>query len=163
MRRLPGLSIVIFSGILFPLIQGCMKEEAAIDFSAEELTRLISGDSTKTWVRVRQAIDGTDSDLDPCDLKLLYQFSVIGTSGSDKTYNILRNTEVCSNQDSLVSGDPWELTDEKSGTAIKDSLQLISGQDTSRYGIYFITSMSMKLTKRTGEKVIENDFEIYNP
>ena len=71
-------SILIIIFFIFNIISivSCDSDEKPIIFTAEEIQRLISGDSSKIWIRTGKIVQGQSADLSNCELYLTTEFAV---------------------------------------------------------------------------------------
>ena len=139
-----------------------MLKQNYVDFSGTELIRLLCGDSVKSWVRTKYALNGSDQSLEPCELKLIYQFQYNANTTEGLPFYIHLNPDECNNLDSISVTGTWSVIDDISGAGIKDTLILVSGNDSIKYGIRNITSLNMKLTGMKNSDQVETDFEWIN-
>ncbi len=135
----------------------CSRQENFVDFNASELTRLICGDSIKSWVRTRDLSDGEDQNESNCSLKLIYRFQSVADSSA--TFGIYLNPGECSGQDSLQLMGKWSIENEATWADVEDTLIMIEGKDTLHFGIKSITSTELKLVGSSKGKTIENDLQ----
>jgi hypothetical protein len=141
------------------ILSGCIKEDRFIDFSEAEIMRLISGDSTKQWVRTRQVIDGKEQNNDECILKHKLTFIYLSQSPDKIEYQIHRDPDICHLPDSIIESGSCHISDLKPGPNVKDTISFIVGQDTTRYGINFITSLFLNIKCKKNGVITESDYE----
>jgi hypothetical protein len=156
----------IFILIIFIMLityTACYKNEHFVDFTSDELTRLISGDSVKSWIRVRLSDNGTDASSDPCSINLIYSYSSASNDQSNLGYEILKNPSVCNGIDTLIESGGWYIIEGITSSNLRDSLVMINNGDTLRFGISSINSTDMKLISGENGGMVEEEFEWYNP
>ena len=154
LKTLSFLFILVIFGTF-----GCSREEHFVDFSDNELIRLISGDTFKIWTRTRQAIDGKVQNTDLCSVKQKFLFNKTGNTGNNLDFEVHSNPDICNFPDSLIESGTCFITDYQTGRDVKDTLSFIVGVDTMNFGITSITSLYLSLRGKVKGALIENEFE----
>lgn len=148
------LFLLIISG--FILIQ-CAKDEKIVPFTESEVIRLLSGDTTKSWLRISFKLNGADEDLNDCDLHTITTF-YLDTSDSLK-YTIVSNPVYCQSEaDTLELGD-WRIMGQEENQNIADRIELIFNGDTLQYQIDQVTSLYFNLSRSENDLLYQSGFE----
>jgi len=152
----------LFSLIITGLaLTQCSKDEKIVPFTDSEVIRLLSGDTTKSWLRISFQLNGADQDLDDCNLYTVTTF-YLGTSDSLK-YTVVTAPDYCLSQaDTLESGD-WSILGQEQSQNIADKIQLISEGDTIQYQIDQITSLYLNLSRTAEDLLYHSRFEAIMP
>jgi len=154
LKTLSFLFILVIFGTF-----GCSREEHFVDFSGNEIIRLISGDTLKIWTRTGQVIDGKVQNTDECSIKQKFLFNHTGNTGYNLDFKVYSNPAICNSPDSLIESGTCFITDYITGPAVKDSVSFIVGPDTLNYGIMSITSLYLSLRGKIKGAMIENELE----
>ena len=153
-----GLSMLVIMGII---LSDCAEDERIIPFSESELIRLLSGDTTKSWLRVSFQLNGADQGSDDCDLYTITTF-YIGASDSLK-YTIVSNPDYCqSPTDTLESGN-CRILGRTDNPDIADKIEFIFEGDTLLQQIEQITSLYLYLSQSENELLFQSGYEAIIP
>ena len=158
-----------FSGYLMILIfivmatSGCYQSDHPVEFSSDEITRLISGDTIKSWETVKILSNGSEPDGNDCSVKPIRKFSFSKQDQTTHLYEIYANPAACDGTDTLLETGEWYIIEGTAVTGSEDTLALIINSDTVKYGISEITSTLLKLKGRIKNALTEEDLIWYNP
>ncbi len=154
---------IIIALFFWLLLLACTKQQDYVDFNNQELIRLLSGDSTKEWVRVAEYKNGNEVNTDPCSLRLLYQFQNPGGTTDSLPLAIYNNPRACNQVDTLITSGIWLIKGTITNANEEDSIVMIFGNTVQTFGISNITSNSLKLVSVQNNDHIENDLEWFSP
>lgn len=150
----------ILTGILYVcagLLISCSDKENEVFFNDNEVIRLLSNDSSKSWIRKSLIIDGQTSDLSECDLSHLTTFY---SNSSGQTYIIETIPEFCGGNPVRLDSGSWEVLEESS---ISDRIDRIvynssDGGSSVKY-IQQITSLFLNTEEDLSGSVVQESFE----
>ena len=107
------------------LLVACVDEEdSEIQFTADQIERLLAGDSTKSWKLIRKEIDGEQAITDSCQL----ENELIFTRGIAPVAGILVFDDSC-DVEKVLDG-YWEVLNQ-SNLPVTDTLLYLFNPDTS--------------------------------
>ena len=153
-----GLSLLATLGSMF---SNCTEDEKMVPFTESEVIRLLSGDTTKSWLRVSFQLNGADQGSDDCDLYTITTF-YIGPSDSLK-YTIVSNPVYCpSPADTLESGD-WRILNRTDNQETADKIEFIFEGDTLQKQIEQITSLYLYLSQSENELLFQSSYDAIIP
>ncbi len=136
----------------------CAEEEKTIVFSESEVIRLLSGDTTKSWIRFSKKINGQDQELSECDLHVVTKF-YIGDLDSLK-YSIGKYPSDCGGDNTIIDEGIWQIISAESDIDNARIIEFISKGDTLTKNIDEITSLLLRLDWVENESQIEESFMV---
>lgn len=152
----------IFSIIIISLLHyHCAEEEKIVIFSESEVIRLLSGDSTKSWIRIAIKTNGQDQELTECDLRNVTKF-YIGDLDSLK-YSISKNPFDCEGDTLIINEGIWRIISAEDDIDMAEKIEFISKGDSLVKNINEITSLFLKLDWVENESLIEESFMVNLP
>ena len=152
------MSRLFCSCLLFGLC-GCLAQDETIDFSDTQLTRLLTSDSSKTWLLTSRLLDNQQLIKD-CEMDDLLIFQTPGMSQDTALVSFLTGPILCPEQsDSIIFRGVWEIID----TASHPLLRLVINDDTSVVSIDYITSQLFESTQLKEGKSIKEEFVAIDP
>ncbi len=153
-----GLSLLVFLGFI---LMYCSDDDKIVPFTEDEVIRLLSGDTTKSWLRVSFQLNGSDQGSDDCDLHTVTTF-YIGSLDSLK-YTVVSNPDYCQSQtDTLESGN-WRILGREENKDIADKIEFIFEGDTLQQRIEQITSLYLILRGSENDLLFQSDYEAILP
>ena len=161
LKNTSGSSFLLI--LTLTLISSCYKHDHIVVFTSDEITRLISGDTTKSWETVKSVINGTENNGDPCAINTIRKFSFSKQDQTTHLYEIYKNPGVCNGIDTLVETGEWYVIQGSPSVGIPDTLAVVLDGDTLRSSIREITSIKLRLSGSVNNSQIEEDLEWYNP
>ena len=150
---------MIFLPIL--LSTGCGDEVKVVTFTTDEATRLLSGDTTKSWLRTAYVVNGQPQYTDPCELQTITTF-LIDASDSAK-FVVHRHPDICpGNSDTLETG-YWRVVGKITNADIADRIEFVLEGDTLLRNIDMITSLYLDLSLNREGSSEQSSFEAILP
>jgi hypothetical protein len=139
----------------------CTEDVKVVEFTNTEVIRLLSGDSTKSWLRVSYKLDGHDHSLGECDLQAISTFYL--DDFDSLKYVIRLNPVVCQSiSDTLESG-YWQIIGKFGKPDIAEKIEFVQNSDTISRDIVQISSLYLTLSGSEGESILETSFEAVIP
>lgn len=132
-----------------------------MEFTINEAERLLSGDTTKSWLRVSYVLDGQPGITDPCQLQTISTFYL---DDSDTTrFVIASNPVVCASLSDTLETGYWRITGKPGNISIADSIEFVQHGDTVMRKIAEITSLYMTLTGSMDGSKLEESYQAIIP
>ena len=153
-----GISLLVLIG---SLASNCSEDEKMVPFTESEVIRLLSGDTTKSWLRVSFQLNGADQGLDDCDLHTIMTF-YIGTSDSLK-YSIVSNPAYCQAEVDTLEMGYWRVLGSGENEDITNQIEFIFEGDTLQQQIEQITSLYLNLSQSENELLFQSGYEAVIP
>ena len=136
----------------------CDIEEQGVDYSGDEIRRLLSGDSIKHWIRLSYTIQGSDADADECSLKHMLIFKYNDTSSPDLEFEIRTLPIFCNGTDSTLITGNCIITDVLPSTGTNDSISFVTAADTINYVLIQATSLVLKMERRINGNLMDEEY-----
>ena len=143
----------IFLFILSISLVGCLEQDEITYFSANELTRLISSDSAKSWILTNRIVDNSSDILD-CEKDDILTF-ISPQFDQDTTLLFQTGMVLCPGQiDSIIFIGKWQAIDSEN----QQLIMLTIDGDSSINSIDFITSKLLTISYQTEGKSISEEY-----
>lgn len=137
------------------LLLSCSDSENIVTFNRDEVIRLLSNDSSKTWLRKNYSENDQQIELEECSLKTE---TIYKHRNDSMIYTISTIDQFCDTVILLDSG-LWDVAEDGSFTGRIDKIIYYSGEDTLAKEILEITSLFLRLQRSKGETSYEEFFE----
>ncbi len=140
------LLILIFSTAMC----SCEEDGAVVDFSQDELIRLLTGDSVKSWI-----LTSRNQELMNCEQDDRFIFQIPDTTNDSLSFNFESGPVLCPGQlDSIILKGTWNV----SSRVGPDTLFLMLPDDTLFRIIQQISSEIMVIQYRDNGELVEEQF-----
>jgi hypothetical protein len=143
------------------MLSDCSEEVKTVEFTRAEVERLLSGDTTKSWLRVAYNVDGQAGLTEPCDLQTISTYFL--DESDSARFVILSNPVVCGSVSDTLATGYWQIIGREENQNIADKLELVQQGDTVWRNIKQITSLYMTLTGSINESTLEVSYEAIIP
>lgn len=119
---------------------GCNIQEAPVNLAADELERLLTADSSKSWILSNRI---NASPFEPCESDDLLTFIKSSPINDTLTIHFRSGSVFCPGQiDSVIFQGTWIIID----GLLSDSLELIITGDTTRRSLDLVTSQILSIS-----------------
>jgi hypothetical protein len=153
-----GIFIIL---ILGSVMMNCAEEERMVPFTESEVIRLLSGDTTKSWLRIAFELNGADQGMDDCNLYTITTFFI--TSSDSLKYTIVSSPDYCQSQtDTLEIGD-WRILSSGDNQDVADGIEFIFEGDTVEQTIDRVTSIYLNLSRSANELFFQSRYQAILP
>jgi hypothetical protein len=132
-----------------------------VPFTKPEVIRLLSGDTTKSWLRVSFKMNGEDQGLNECDLHNITNF-YIDASDSLK-YRIVSNPADCQWQIDTLEAGYWRILGRDDNNEIAEKIEFVFEGDTTQHQIKQVTSLYLILNRSKEDLFFETAYETVIP
>lgn len=160
-RSVDKIFLVFLSFLLILNLSYCTEDVKTVEFTINEVERLLSGDTTKSWLRVAYVVDGQPPISDPCQLQTISTFYL--DDSDTARYIIFSNPVICGSQSDTLETGYWSIIGKPGNTSIAGSIELVQQGDTVIRGISEITSLYLKLSGSIDESTLEVSYEAIIP
>lgn len=160
-RSVDKIFLVFLSFLLIMNLSYCTEDVKTVEFTINEVERLLSGDTTKSWLRVAYIVDGQPPFTDPCQLQTISTFYLDDTDTT--RYIILSNPTVCGSLSDTLETGYWRIIGNPANTSIADGIEFVQQGDTVMRHIAEITSLFMTLSGTIDESTLEVSYEAIIP
>lgn len=143
------------------MISNCNENEKMVPFTESEVIRLLSGDTTKSWIRMSFKMNGEDQALSDCELYTITTF-YLGTSDSLR-YRIVTNPAICQSQADTLETGFWRILGRDNDNEIADKVEFIFDGDTTQQQINQVTSLFLTLNRSEDDNFYETVYEAVIP
>ncbi len=148
------VGLFFFVSLLFT---SCGNDENIVLFTEPEVVRLLSNDSSKSWIRKIITEDGQTPEISDCEL--LIQTKYI-SSNTEKTYIIESIEEFCDGITERLDSGSWEALEESSISDRIDRIAYYSADGgTTIKNIKEITSLFLTTEVEENGILIQETFE----
>lgn len=138
------------------VLVSCGEKEQIVIFNSTEVSRLLSGDSVKAWVRI-----GVDEEgLSDCTLHQVTRFE---KSNDSLKYTINLNPNFCNGDTSLKQSGYWQVYSPDIIPDNANRIRFINNGDTLIKTIVQITSVNLELSYLNNQKKIVESYDYYPP
>ena len=120
--------IKAFSIVLF-LFTSCGEDENLVVFTESEVVRLLSNDSSKTWIRKVLTIDGQTPEISECELLIETKYF---SSNAEQIYIIESIDDYCGGTSERLDSGSWEALEESNISDRIDRIAYHSGEGETR-------------------------------
>ena len=142
--------------VLF-LFTSCGEDENLVVFTESEVVRLLSNDSSKTWIRKVLTIDGQTPEISECELLIETKYF---SSNTERTYIIESIDDYCGGTSERLDSGSWEALEESNISDRIDRIAYHSGDgETKIKKILEITSLFLTTEADSVGLVIQETFE----
>jgi hypothetical protein len=139
------------------LFTSCGDGENIVVFTESEVVRLLSNDSSKSWVRKAITIDGQSPEISECELLIETKYF---SSNTNQIYFIESTDEYCGGTSVRLDSGSWEALVESNISDRIDRIAYYSGNgDTKIKKILEITSIHLTTEADSLGLVIQETFE----
>ena len=144
---------LLYFSIIF--LSGCLSQDEIVIFTPDELTFLLTADSSKAWTLTGKVVNNTQNDLQDCEKDdLLIFYSTISPQDTQKV-QLETGPILCPGQtDSIIYQGYWKALDSTNGYYLH---WIIEG-DTSIRLVNLITSQLLNMSYSKGTDQITEDF-----
>jgi len=143
--------------IILLLIASCSNDENIVVFTEQEVVRLLSNDSSKSWVRKIITLDGQTPEISECELLIQTKYF---SSNTEQVYIIESIDDYCDGITERLDSGSWEALAESSISDRIDRIAYYSGDGgtTIKY-IKEITSLYLTIEEEKDGSIVQETFE----
>lgn len=147
--------------IFLLLITSCGNDENIVVFTEPEVVRLLSNDSSKTWIRKIVIENGQTPEIPECDLMTQTRYI---SSNSEQIYIIESIDDFCDGITEQLDSGSWEVLEESNLSERIDRIAYYSGDGgTTIKNIQEITSLYLRTEEEKDGTITEETFESSQP
>ncbi len=143
--------------IVFLLFASCGNDENIVVFTEPEVVRLLSNDSSKSWIRKIITENGQTPEISDCEL--LIQTKYISSS-TEQIYIVESISDFCNGITEQLDSGSWEALEESSLSERIDRIAYYSADaGTTIKNIQEITSLFLTTEEEKDGTIIQETFE----
>jgi hypothetical protein len=149
---------ILFILIIFSWwLSSCTEDNGFVGFTGDEFYRLLSNDSTKIWKKRIEKINGNTLDSDECHDLTLLEFGEVDNISQIRYFEIKLDPESCEGDSSILRSGTWMLSINSEDPMPTDTIQFITGPDTTMKWIIEISAMNLTLESvQDGDELTES-------
>lgn len=143
--------------IILLLIASCSNDENIVVFTEQEVVRLLSNDSSKSWIRKILTLDGQTPEISECELLIQTKYF---SSNTEQIYIIESVDDYCDGITERLDSGSWEALEESNISDRIDRIAYYSADGgTSIKNIKEITSLFLTTEEEKDGTIIQETFE----
>jgi hypothetical protein len=147
--------------IVLLLNASCGNDENIVVFTEPEVVRMLSNDSSKSWIRKMITVDGQTPEISECELLIQTKYF---SSNTEQVYIIESIDDFCGGITEQLDSGSWEALEESGLSDRIDRIAYYSGQGgTTIKNIKEITSLYLTTEEENDGTIIQETFESSQP
>lgn len=142
--------------LLLILFLSCSKDEKVIVFTRDEVIKLLTADTSKTWSRYSYRINGSDAEVNECVLRQQVTFFYQPDS---LYFLILPSADICDPGSYEIRG-RWDVLEDPQINDRYNQVQYVISNDTLVKQIGEISSLYLDVSFSEAEDVFTEKFQV---
>jgi hypothetical protein len=143
--------------IILLLFASCGEDENLVVFTEPEIVRLLSNDSSKSWIRKTITVDGQTPEISECELIIETKYY---SSNTEQIYIVESIDDFCGGISEQLDSGSWDALEESNISDRIDRIAYYSGDGgtTIKY-IKEITSLYLTIEEDKDGSMVQETFE----